>query len=439
MTVNRRELITGASALVAGATAIGPAAAAGSNAKPASRPAAGHADRCYSDDYQIARGRFIEAASAVGARLEHHKLPGHKGPDGKDLFMDAAWIGPADADVVVVSVCGTHGAEGFGGSAAQIDWLLTEAPRRNLPKGVAALLVHAVNPFGFAHLLRINENGVNINRNSVDFSKPVPQSPLFEQIYKSFPTRMGYDEDLIAEFNEAYVAAEKQFGKWEVSDALGRGQYTLVDAPEYGGKRSEWSSQTLFAILKKNCSRARHVAYIDWHTLIKIGDGQLVFLCFNQTRDPLFNRVGSWWGMENIDREAVNKQWSTGTSNKRPSRSGILMWGVQHALAPKIDVAGAVIEFCADSDKLLHKADRDQRWWVYTRWMRQMRDYTSPTGRFVAACLREVCCPTRLSFKEAALTIARDTYARTFEGAARWAQENVAAQPGKLIHYAAFE
>jgi hypothetical protein len=438
MTVNRRELITGASALVVGATAVRSASAADATTKSATRPDPAHADRCFSDDYQTARLRFLQAATAAGARLEHHQLPGHKGPDGKDLFMDAAWIGPADADVVVVSVCGTHGAEAFAGSAAQIDWLLTQAPQRNLPKGVATLLVHSVNPYGFAHLMRTNENGVNINRNSVDFSKPVPQSPLFEVIHQSFPTRMGCDEDLIAEFDAAYFAAEKKFGQWEVSDALGRGQYTHVDAFEYGGKRSEWSSQTLFAILRKNCARARHVAYIDWHTLINIGDGRQVFLCFNQTRDALFNRVGSWWGMEAIDREAVNKQWSAGTSNRRPSRSGILMWGVQHALAPQADVAGAVIELCADPDKLLFTTERSQRLWVYMRWLRSTRDLTTPTGRFIAGCLREMYCPTRRSFRESMLTATRDTYRRTFDGADRWARENIPAQPGKLVHYSAF-
>ncbi|HKU17051.1 MAG TPA: DUF2817 domain-containing protein [Steroidobacteraceae bacterium] len=437
--MNRRELIAGASALVAGASAIGSAAAASSDsARSGAGPDAAHVSRCFSDDYQMARRRFLEAATAAGARLEHHQLSGHKGPDGKDLFMDAAWIGPADADVVLVSVCGTHGAEGFAGSAAQIDWLLTHAPRPSLPARVAALLVHAVNPYGFAHLMRTNENGVNLNRNSVDFSKPVPQSPLFEDIYKTFPTRMGCDEDLIAEFDAAYFAAEKRFGQWEVSDALGRGQYTHRDAPEFGGKRSEWSSQTLFAVLRKNCARARHVAYIDWHTLINIGDGRQVILCFNQTRDALFNRVGSWWGMEAIDREAVNKQWSSGTSNRRPSRSGILMWGVQHALAPQTDVAGAVIEFCTDSDKLLFTTERSQRLWVYMRWLSHTRDLTTPTGRFISGCLREMYCPTRNSFREAMLTTARETYRRALEGADRWAQENIPAQPGKLVHYSAF-
>lgn len=447
MTFNRRQLLVGASSslLGAGALGLGAAAAATPGGQASAAPAGGHRGSGrpdtapFSQDYQTARGKFLAAAAAAGAQVEHHRLPGFDGPDGKPLYMDSARIGPQDADVVVVSVCGTHGAEGFCGSAAQIDWLTHEAPRKALPKGVATLLVHAVNPWGFAHMLRTNENKVNINRNSIDFASPPPVNPLFQEIFATFPTRMGHDEDLVVEFNAAYAAAERKYGRWEVSDALGRGQYQQPDGYEYGGTQSEWSSRTLFEILRKQCSGARHIAYVDWHTLINIGDGKLVYLCFNQTNDHLFDRAGTWWGREAIDREAVNKQWSEGTTNKRPSRAGILMWGVQQAMAPQADVAGAVIEFCADPDSFILSPEESQRGWVYSRWLRHTRDYASPTGKFVTSYLREATSPTRRSFQEAALDAARETYRNTFAGAGRWVAENLPAQPGKLVHYSAFD
>jgi hypothetical protein len=439
MTVNRREWLIAASAAAGGIlAATSGCATREAAARPAQRVSRPDTAQSFSDDYQAARSKFLAAAEAAGARIENHRLPGFDGPDGQALFMDSAWIGPADADVVVVSVCGTHGAEGFCGSAAQIDWLLNEGPRRALPTGVATLLVHAVNPFGFAYLLRTNEHSVNINRNSIDFTQPLPANPTFEEIFATFPTRQGYDEDLVAAFDAAYAAAEAKHGRWEVSDALGRGQYTNDQGPEFGGVRSEWSSRTLFDVLRRSCSSARHVTYIDWHTLINIGDGQLVYLCFNQMADPLFERAGRWWTREAIARDTVNRQWSSGTSNRRPSRHGILMWGVQHALAPGADVAGAVIEFCADSDRLIFSPQPSMRDWVYARWLRHTRDFTSPAGRFVAAYLREVASPTRRSFQEAALQAARDCYRRAIAGAGEWAQENVPATPGVLTSYSTF-
>jgi beta-lactamase class A len=60
----------------------------------------------------------------------------------------------------VVLTSATHGIEGFCGSGCQIDWLLEGGPTR-LPDGVAALIVHAVNPFGFAWLRRVTEENVD--------------------------------------------------------------------------------------------------------------------------------------------------------------------------------------------------------------------------------------------------------------------------------------
>src|SRR3546814_19061552 len=77
--------------------------------------------------------------------MEAHCLPDRTGPDGKPLYMDVAWVGPDDADVVLLSLSGTHGAEGFNGSAAQVHWLNLHGAEP-LPKGVAMLFVHAVNP-----------------------------------------------------------------------------------------------------------------------------------------------------------------------------------------------------------------------------------------------------------------------------------------------------
>jgi|GEM_PF-44504 len=443
MAINRRRLFVGASASAVAATGMQflagkPAPATALAPRPRSGQS-GLTESPFADTYQTARGKFLAAAQAAKAQIEHHRLPGFDDLDDKPLYMDTAWLGAHDADVVVVSISGNHGAEGFCGSAAQVDWLTHEARGSALPKGVAALLVHAVNPYGFAYLLRTNENNVNINRNSIDFKNPPPANPLFREVYATLPTRIGYDEELIVEFDEKIAEAKSKYGAWEVNNALGRGQYENSDAMEYGGTRTAWSSQTLFDLLKRTCARARHIAYIDWHTLINIGDGKLVYLCFNQTDDHLYDRAGTWWTREAIDRETVNKQWSDGTTVRRPSRSGILMWGVQNALAPRADVAGAVIEFCADPDTYMFSPKIGERGWMYARWLRHTRDYTSPAGRQIAAYLRESTSPTRRSFQHAALNAARDVYRRTFAGAARWAEENIAADPGRLVHYSNFE
>ena len=57
------------------------------------RPAAAY----FTQRYAEARARFRDAAAGCGAAIEAAVLPGHAGPDGEDLAVDSAWLGPADA------------------------------------------------------------------------------------------------------------------------------------------------------------------------------------------------------------------------------------------------------------------------------------------------------------------------------------------------------
>lgn len=101
----------------------------------------------FSQDFVSARTLFRKAAATAGAQLESHSYP-IPGPRGEDLSTEVAWIGPPDAKKVLVTVSGTHGVEGFCGSAAQVDWL-NRGEAARLPASTAAMLVHAINPFGF--------------------------------------------------------------------------------------------------------------------------------------------------------------------------------------------------------------------------------------------------------------------------------------------------
>jgi hypothetical protein len=105
----------------------------------------------FSSDYATARGKFRDAAREAGGQLDSVGHP-QPGPDGGDLSTDIAWFGPRSAPAVLVMISATHGVEGFCGSGAQIDWLRRGEASR-LPKDVAVLMIHVVNPYGFAWLI----------------------------------------------------------------------------------------------------------------------------------------------------------------------------------------------------------------------------------------------------------------------------------------------
>jgi hypothetical protein len=63
----------------------------------------------FSSSYAEARGRFIDAARANGARVYEFRDPKEKGPAGEPLCLDVAVAGPEDAERVLVAGSGTHG------------------------------------------------------------------------------------------------------------------------------------------------------------------------------------------------------------------------------------------------------------------------------------------------------------------------------------------
>ena len=109
----------------------------------------------FSTSYSEARDKFLSAARIAGAVTHRYDNP-TRGPDGESLSTDVAWLGPEDAAKVVATLSSTHGVEGYCGSGFQVDWLASVGAA-GLPAGTAALLVHAINPYGFAWTRRVTE------------------------------------------------------------------------------------------------------------------------------------------------------------------------------------------------------------------------------------------------------------------------------------------
>lgn len=66
------------------------------------------AEEFFSKSYREARQRFLDCAAAAGAALETKPHP-MSGPDGEALATDLAWLGPSDAERVLVTMSATHG------------------------------------------------------------------------------------------------------------------------------------------------------------------------------------------------------------------------------------------------------------------------------------------------------------------------------------------
>ena len=95
----------------------------------------------FAPNYFSARDAFLALARERGAQTESHPLSA-RGPAGEALSIDTAYFGPREPRQLLAIVSGTHGVEGFAGSALQRRWLSEHAvPTIHLSIGIAPLSV----------------------------------------------------------------------------------------------------------------------------------------------------------------------------------------------------------------------------------------------------------------------------------------------------------
>jgi hypothetical protein len=247
----------------------------------------------FSRDYAQARQKFRDAASRRGLAIESHVLP-MPGANGETLATDVVRVGSANASKMLVVISGVHGVEGFCGSAIQTGMLLLDADgHADALHDTAVLHVHAVNPFGFSHLRRVTQENVDLNRNFVDFSKPLPVNEGYAEIHELLlPAQWPPHEEVEA----ALAAYRDRHGARGLQRAIGLGQHAFSDGMFFGGSAPTWSNDTFRAILRRHAPQVRQLASIDIHTgLGPYGVGERIFASFDE--DPaVLARGERWWG-----------------------------------------------------------------------------------------------------------------------------------------------
>ncbi|MCY7316545.1 MAG: M14 family metallopeptidase [Rubrivivax sp.] len=252
------------------------------------------AERFFAQGYAEARDKFVAAARAAGASVESHAHP-LTGRDGEALAMDVARLGAADAQAVLIISSACHGVEGFCGSGVQNALLADDAfVAAAQASGVALLLVHALNPYGFSWWRRVTNENVDLNRNWHDFSAPLPHNAAYDAIAPLLlPAHWPPNAD-----NEAALAAyAAQHGERGLQAAVTSGQYAHPQGLFYGGAAPTWSRLTLQQVLHTHGSRCARLGWIDLHTgLGPNGHGERIFACRDDA--AALHRTRAWWGSD---------------------------------------------------------------------------------------------------------------------------------------------
>jgi hypothetical protein len=302
----------------------------------------------FAADFLTARSHFRQAASERGAQLQSYPIDA-PGPSGETLSIDIAYFGdPAPTGVLLVS-SGIHGVEGFAGSALQIALINELADAQSTSVGI--LLVHALNPYGFAHLRRVNEHNVDLNRNCL----PAFPGPANEG-YSAFndllnPPSLPAHGDL---FTIRLALRALRYGHMAAQQAIAGGQYAFADGLFYGGDRRQPSIDIFERILRgKSLTKAELVLHIDVHTgLGSYGEYQL--LPVQPLETTTLRQLRKWFG----DRTVV--------ANTAPAGIGYSATGSVRELSTRVlsnaRVYALTLEFGTFTPLRVLRALRRENW-----------------------------------------------------------------------------
>jgi hypothetical protein len=242
-----------------------------------------------SPSYREARAAFLATARAAGARVSSFPHP-QRGLHGEDLAVDVAEVGPADASTAVVVVSGTHGVEGYLGSALQRHHLDTLEHR---PGDPTLVFVHALNPYGMSWVRRVNEDNIDLNRNFVDWSRPTPTNDDYRRL-----ADVIVPADWSAETQQrtllALLGEVQELGMERMQQIIQGGQFEHPTGVFYGGTGPTWSHRWLRDFLGGRLAGVARAAVIDLHTgLGPWGHGSL--LSSSPRGSATFDRQVAWW------------------------------------------------------------------------------------------------------------------------------------------------
>lgn len=334
---------------------------------------------CFSASYVEAREKFLSECKVRSLAVDSRLNPHAKGVSGEELYTDIVRIGRSNSSRVLLLMSGTHGVEGYCGSGAQIG-LLRNGFFEDLPEDLSVVMVHAMNPYGFSHDRRVNEDNIDLNRNFLNFDRPErPQSDYSKIHAFILPTDWGGPKHEIA--NSALAKYIKENGIKAFQAAVSSGQYQYPDGLFYGGDKPSWSNTMFRSVLSDYLADAQSVGVIDFHTgLGPYGYGELITAGSELQKA----RAVQWYGDQVTDPEA-------GTSTSA-SLDGMVADGIAETLADA-QVTFITIEFGTDDINTVLTALRGDNW------LYQSGDLDSQLGKNIKKDIRDAFYPDKDDWK----------------------------------------
>jgi hypothetical protein len=349
----------------------------------------------FSSDFATARRRFREAVDRLGWLREAHPLGG-RGPDGEPLTVDVAWSAAGDPECVLVVSSGVHGVEGFFGSAVQL--ALLERAASN-PPSVRVVLLHGLNPHGFAWLRRFDEQNIDPNRNFLLPGESFTGSPAgyaaLDPLLNPRRPPNPWEPFLL----KALWLISRQ-GLPALRQAIATGQHDFPQGLFFGGFGPSAMHQFLSEHLPRWLEGSRRVVHLDFHTGLGPSGTYKLLIDYPLT-EAQRAWLTTWFGGDAFET-------CDASTMAYDARGGLGRWCVARGLAPEYLFA------CAEFGTY-----RPIRVLAGLRAENQAHHWAAPqsaVARRTKDRLRELFCPAAPAWRQRVLTHSLDLIGRAQQG-----------------------
>jgi Protein of unknown function (DUF2817) len=147
------------------------------------------------------------------------------------------------------------------GAAIQLAWLQQQMDL----SAVRVILLHALNPYGFAYHRRWNEDGVDLNRNflpaTASFVGSPPDYPALDRFFNPTSPPVKFEPFLLAA-----IGWVVRYGSQRIKETLAVGQYDYPQGLFFGGSRPAQTQTILAAHLSRWLGNTGAVTHVDFHS-----------------------------------------------------------------------------------------------------------------------------------------------------------------------------
>lgn len=258
----------------------------------------------YTNDYASARLSFRNNTDVLKNRFPGVRVSQIRVRDRENLGLtiDVCYIPASKSnDNLLILSSGTHGIEGYVGSACQ-SMFMTEYLNDSLLEDCGILLIHAINPHGFHHNRRVTENNVDLNRNcSLSGELYGIENPGYTMVDGFINPRRRLDMDSLGMrfffLRTSILIARHSMAP--LRQSVLQGQYTHPQGVWYGGMELEPQIAELVPLIRETCDPYDRVIAIDLHT--GYGDRSRMHLISNPVENALQQKMNDLFGDHTID------------------------------------------------------------------------------------------------------------------------------------------